>query len=347
MEWPSLIVHRVVVHDVPSPNAGAQAPPPTLSERESPVDAQVTTHLREKIIGSVRSRNVVRAVPDPATTSPVPGLVGAYFASPQTQLVPGSQTMAQHLHNIQNAVNPPGLLAVVDCSLSGVGALAVLKLEQDVGARIQMQTVNGQHTFGMEVLHDLLLTQATRLFKIGVFVNVQNPNGTDGVYVFDGQTPYSDKSKVARFFLNHFLGCKLAEDPEVTTQKFFAASQEFFNNNVPDGTTRVHYTEHLLSEMTNQLSTVSPRQFAQRYLESGDRQAFASHLSDRGVPDSQFLKDLRFVRNRIAKLQVEFEHGLRIIGTRDVIDEHVEWTDMQNGVTKAEITGRLKDVRGA
>ncbi|WP_411814426.1 nucleoid-associated protein [Dehalococcoides mccartyi] len=346
MQWPSLIVQRVIIHDVPSPTArSTEAADPILSECESPSNTEVTTHMREKIVLGVKSRNTISAIVDPSTTSPVPDLVRSVFESPE-QFVPSSQRMAQHLHQIQNAVNSPGLLAIADCSLAGGRALAVMKLERDTGARINQRTVEGQRTFGIEVLHDLLLTQATRLFKIGVFLK-DNGNNIQRVHVFDGQTPYMEQSKVARFFLCAFLGCCLAEDPEVTTQKFFVASQEYFNDHVSDGTTQVQYTEHLLSELTNELPAVSPRQFAERCLHTEDREQYITYLQEHDVSDAQFPKNTKFIQNRLAKLQVEFEHGIKIVGTRDALDGNVQWTDMPNGNTKAEVTGRLKEVRGA
>lgn len=347
MQWPSLLVQKVIIHDVPVPIVGStQALPLTLSECESPADAEVTTHIREKIVLGVRARNTIGAIVDPETTSPVPGLVHAIFQSPSSQFVTSSRSMAQHLYSIQNAVNSPGLLAIADCSLSTGSALAIMKLERDIGARISQEVINGQHTFGIKVLRDLLLTQATKLFKIGLFTKDEG-NDIGRVYVFDGQAPYSEASKIARFFLRTFLGCKLSEDPEVTTQKFLVSSEEFFNTQIPDGPLHVQYTEHLLSELTNQLPAISPRQFAERCLEPEHRTPYLNYLEEHEVAISQFPKDTRFIQSRLAKLQVEFEHGVKIVGNRDALEEHVSWSDVEDGNTKAEVIGRLKTVRGA
>ena len=347
MQWPSLIIQRVIMHDVPVPAAGSTAALPlTLSECESPADAEVTTHIREKVLLGVRARNTLGAVVDPHTTSPVPGLVKTVFQSPASQFVASSRSMAQHLHSIQTAVNSPGLLAVADCSLSSGPAVAIMKLERDVGARICQEMINGQRTFGIQVFRDLLLTQATKLFKIGVFT--RGKGGCIGrVYVFDGQVPYSETSKIARFYLRTFLGCKLSEDPEVTTERFMVASQQFFDTQVPNGTLHVEYTQHMLSELTDQIATISPRQFAERCLHVEHREPYLCYLEEHEVVVSQFPRDTRLIQSRLAKLQVEFEHGVKIIGMRDVLDQHVSWSDMEDGNTKAEVTGRLRAVRGA
>jgi hypothetical protein len=135
----------------------------------------------------------------------------------------------------------------------------------------------------MEMLRDLLLTQATKLFKIGLFVKQPASNEIDEVYVFDGQTPYGEQTKVAQFFLRTFLGCRLAEESEVTTERFFLESQRYFNDHIQDGPLRVQYTEHLVSELNSQTGSVSPRSFAERYLQQVDRQPFLSYLVSVGV----------------------------------------------------------------
>jgi len=94
----------------------------------------------------------------------------------------------------------------------------------------------------MEVLRDLLLTQANKLFKIGLFIEPQGSDSLNQVYVFDGQTPYSEKGKIAQFFLSTFLGCQIAEEPEVTTEKFFVESQRYFTDHIADGPTQIQYT---------------------------------------------------------------------------------------------------------
>ncbi|MFQ6028373.1 MAG: nucleoid-associated protein, partial [Dehalococcoidia bacterium] len=296
--------------------------------------------IREKIIASAGSRSALEVLFDDSSSSPVPDLVRGYFASPDDQFVPVSRASAEHLYNSQTGVNPAGLLTVVAFSVSNSRGLAIAKLEREEGARIEPQHINGQQTFGLEVLRDLLLTQGTRLFKLGIFVNTGS--GPDEIEAFacDEQRPYGIRNELAYFFLRTFLGCELAETAEITTARFFEASQEYFNQEVDDAALRVTYTNHLLSELTNEVTTVNPRLFSERNLRTEHRQEYLQHLESKRVIAGQFPKNVESVARHLARLQVDFEHGISIVGNRDQLDQHMSLSTLDSGETQAVITDR-------
>jgi hypothetical protein len=139
----------------------------------------------------------------------------------------------------------------------------------------------------------------------------------------------------------------VAEAADVTTAKFLEASQEYFNESVGDSELRVTYTQHLLSELTNQTPTISPRTFAETNLHTEHIQPYLNHVSNKGVVAGQFPKDTKFVDNKLSKLRLNFEHGLSIVATRDGVEDYLSVTTMVSGETRAVITDRLKDVKGA
>jgi hypothetical protein len=73
-----------------------------------------------------------------------------------------------------------------------------------------------------------MLTQKTKIFKVGLFVPTKSEITLDTVegMVSDEQRGSSSPG-VANFFLRIFLGCTFTELPERITQRFFEAASEF------------------------------------------------------------------------------------------------------------------------
>ncbi|MGA9920605.1 MAG: nucleoid-associated protein, partial [Candidatus Dormiibacterota bacterium] len=201
-----LRITSVIIHEVPLHSAGHTAGGPIMSEVESPLEADVRTFLRDRIVGSLASAAYeVEVKAD--STSPVPGLVIDNLTSSSTGFVAMSQEMANHLYLCQKGSNPGGLLTVCETSLADRRGLAILKLEKEEGARIFQQQISGGRTFRVEHLRELMLTDTTRVYKVGLFVQTGDKRGSIDGLVCDKQRLYN--GGVAHFFLEQFLGCRL------------------------------------------------------------------------------------------------------------------------------------------
>ncbi|HKU23136.1 MAG TPA: nucleoid-associated protein, partial [Terriglobales bacterium] len=260
-----LQVRRVIFHDVPkrrshAPDAGG----PVLSEVESPITPGMRAYLRDRIVSSIGSSRSFEIQFDPSSTSPVPRHIQLLANDITVDLVNISQEIARHLYGIQTGINPPGLLAVIDCGLDSGNAISVLKIEREEGVRLDQQTVGGKKTYNIQHLHDLILTENTRLFKIALFVQV----GDDiQAAACDFQRGYTVGRELADFFLRKFLGCLLAEDPEVQTKRFYEIAMEFFNAQLkgkPLQLAKVY--GHLTSELSSEQPRINPKKFAENYL---------------------------------------------------------------------------------
>jgi hypothetical protein len=142
-----------------------------------------------------------------------------------------SQQMAMHLHASQTGVNPAGLLVVSSAVVDGNRALAILKLEKESGVRVhEDKTADGRRTLSMEHIRELMLTDRTKVFKVGLFY--PTTGGTVEGLVSDKQRGYQPQNEVADFFLKRFLGCALKQLPPVVTQDFLQATEQFINDEV-------------------------------------------------------------------------------------------------------------------
>ncbi len=340
-----LDIVKLIVHDVPSHKVNVAGPSPTLSEVESPLSITVRNYIREKVTGTLLYHSFPVAF-DSVSNSPVPEWVKENLEDLTQDFVVMSQKMANHLFECQKGYNSSGLLVVAQTTIEGVRSLALMKLEKEAGARVSQINHQGKPTFDVEHLPDLMLTDKTRVFKVGFFVQEGNTlEGIEGL-VSDNQSGQWHRGDVADFFLRSFLGCRLREEPRVTTRKFLDATEEWLNDSVTDPVKKMRYEVASLAEMQRVATEINPRTFADSYLDVEDRQPYIAHLLEREVPDTNFQKDTSMVVARLKRVSMELESGVTIFARTDVFEDRVQIAPMDNGQSRIEIVDRVKNIKG-
>lgn len=340
-----LKVNRVIIHEVPKHSKGSGGTGPVYSEIESPLDPELAGYFRRKMISSLGSHKSFDISIDPVCSSPVPGLLTGHLGSDGSGFVDTTKKIAEHLYNIQDGTNPGGLLTVLDCLVGGDQAVGIIKLEKEEGVRLEQKLHEGQPTFDLHFLKDLVLTDRTRVYKLALFVVIPGEEEAYDAAASDNQTGYGSYNEVASFFLNRFLGCKLLKDPEIATKYFYEATEDFINEKIEDPMLRAQYYGHVVSELQSQTPTVSTEQFAETYLPVEIRQEYVEHLEAKEVP-ANFPKNNELINKRLKKTMYEFNSGIRVIAPNESADERIKLTSLDNGETKLEIQDRLEEVKG-
>ncbi len=345
-----MTIRQAIVHQVPvrSKTAPGSALPLLLSDAVSPLDASVRAFFKSQVSGAVGAG--ARAVEhDPLSPSPVPGTVVDYLQDASADFVETSRLLAEHLHSVQTGVNPGGLLCCLDVALDGDRTLVIVKVEEETGLRAHLNTDGGGkgRTFDLTLLKDILFTKKTRVFKVAIFTAAGSLTGTLTGTAVD---PQKAGPGVARFFLNDYLGCKLREQPDVTTERFFDAVEHYVNEVTDDEATRTTLTLALLAEMQGPSPAVNPAEFAGRTVVVGERDAFLQHLVDRDVPRQPFDKDDALVRNRLAKVRYDFAKGAVLLTPPEQIDGPEPTVTLgvsADGLTQAQIVDRVVRTRSS
>lgn len=338
-----LRVDAIIVHQVPFHLATGTSSDPILSDVESPITPDVQNFFRERIAGSLASA-AYDVEFNAGSTSPVPRLVLSNLGAHPTGFVPMSQEMANHLYLCQNGSSPAGLLTVCQVTLEGRRGLAILKLEKEEGARILQTQVAGGLTFSVQHLRELMLTDTTKVYKVGLFVRSGARPGLIEGLVCDKQKGYS--GGVAHFFLEQFLGCQLTELPQITTKRFYDAVETFINEDVGEPEVKAQTQIALLATMNGTQGTVSVRLFAQEHLGVQYRQLFMERMTRAHLPQTGFDKDLHLIRNHLRRIQMAFQSGVAILASPDSIGHQVKITDLPDGRTKVEVTDHMRQVSG-
>ena len=344
MDLNTLSVNKVIVHEVPKRPTSGTGSPVVHSEVESQLNPALRNYFRERILGSLTSAGF-RVVFEPGTSSPVPGLLSNYLQSGAVDFVTMSQQVATHLHQSQTGVNTSGLLCLAEVRVNSKRGIAILKLDKEDAVRIEPTNVQGNITYDLEHVRNLILTRRTKVFKAGLFYEGIGDSGEQGI-VSDHQRGYTPSTEVADFFLKGFLGCSLLEAPDVATKQFFYATEEFIEQEVVDPEVKAQYAMALLAELNSQHGAVNPTTFAQSNLRLDDQQHFLAWLAEHEAPIQRFEKDTELIKNHLRRVSVDFESGVGVLIPPDAMEQQVTISSLDDGRTHLEVRDKIAKMRG-
>lgn len=344
-ELETLRITEVVMHQVPKKVSGEMEPPLGLSEAASSITSELGNYIRERVIKSL-SASAFDVIADEAAIAVVPEAVLAFLSSTSADLVECSLVIARHLYAVQDGANPAGLLCVAAGTVAGRRTLAILKLEMEQAVHLAENRIGGRPTFDLTLLRELVLNNHTRVFKVGLFQR-ENGDGPLVGLVSDKQKGSDPRSVMAHFFLSQFLGCKLADTPNVRTRNFYTLTEQFINEQVTDPEQQAKYHMALLTELNGPEETVAPIDFAANHFDLPDKRQFAATMDEYGFPtDEPFPKDVHLVEKRLRKVQVEFTNGVTVIAPLEVMERDVLRETLEDGRLRLEITDSVKQFRG-
>lgn len=308
----TLQIRRVIFHDIPKKIRGLEAQP-TLSETESVIGPVHANHLKRRLIRALGSKSAFDLEFKPDTASPVPGLIRGYATSrrQESQFVEVSQSLARGLFDCQTGAMSAGLLTIIDCAVDGRAAFAILKLQREAGAQLEQGVHDGKRTYEMSVLENLVLTDGTRLFKSALFVKIgSDPEDFDGI-ACDDQRPFGSTDELAQFWMG-FLGCRLKEEPRVSTKKFFEIAVRYVNDVVTDPIEKNTIYEHVVSELKSQKKHFSPKRFIEEYLPPEHQQQFTDFLDEHHIALRQFDLDISAIEGRLRRKSFHTVKGVTV-----------------------------------
>jgi len=341
-----LFINSVIIHQVPKRPVKGGGEPLKLSGIESELTDGLANFFRESIIKSLKLSSY-RVVFDGATDSPVPNLVHGALCHSENDFVAMSRHIAEHLYVSQTGSMSSGLLTVMQASVAAAPAIAILKLEKESGIRVQEQQRHGMSTFAIEHIPDLMLSEKTKVFKVGLFVHTGDTVESIEGSISDNQRGRSPTTEVADFFLTQFLGCRLYEAPEVTTKHFLQTSEAFINEKVQDPELKARYDIGLLATLSSEETEINPDSFARSHLILSDRQRYVEFVENAGIPPNRpFRKDLSLVANSLKRVKLAFAGGAFLLAPTEQFDDVVHVELLNDGRTRATIEDTLTNING-
>lgn len=337
-------VQSLIVHEIPRHYLRAEQPAggPVLSDVESPLNQTVRNFFQERMAGSL-GRAAFEVELDPGAESRAPALIEGLLSDPPSDFVGSSRELAEILYQCQSGISPQGLLTVMAVTVEGNPGVAIIKLEKEEGTRVQRKKIQGGSTFSVDHLRDLMLTGKTRVFKVGLF---SRPSGSGGIRGLVCDKQKGPDTTVAFFFLQRFLGCRLCESPEITTNRFYEVAQRYINEDIADPEHKASYQVALAQELSSNRTTVSPEAFANTNLEAVDRAGLLTRLEEAGIGSGSFPKDLAIVRPALRRIQWQFQQGVVVLASPEQVGGVVQVEGLDDGRTRLAVTDTLKDMQG-
>jgi hypothetical protein len=334
------VVHRIPERSDPDDDG------PVLSEAASPRDSHVFAFFRQRMSGVMASKGLP-IEPDTALFSANSRaeevlLAVARLVEDPDELVAASREIGQRLYDAQDGRNPAGILVVARGEIDGQPCVGILKLEHERGVQAEEEhNAAGQLVFRVILHNDLLLTEKTAVFKGAIF---RRRSARDTTMIAEA-SDLQNKRDLAGFFLTEFLGCRLVDDPPEATRKYFDAAESYLNTQVEDPEKLARYEGALLAQMNSAVTTVDPDRFARDNLDAAEHQAFLDHLKAAGAPTKAFSKDTERIKSRIKRVAYRFDSGIKLAGTPEAMDEHVEIDTSTDG-TRVIVTDEIATMSG-
>lgn len=339
----TLTVNRIIVHDIPKHKKGDSSAQPNYSEQESDLPDGLRSFFKDKVVSALSSDKAFKICYDGDNSeSPASWVIGDIIKDHKGEFVSKSKTIAEHLFKIQVGINAAGILLVIFGKVSGFNTCMILKLERDSGAQLVLNTQT--KSFNIKEVHDLMLTNKTRIFKVALFINREDFKTKFDGLVMDYQINVKEKKDASTYFISDFLGCKPFEDPKITTQKFFNLTRTYIDT-IDDVLHRAKYIQDLNSYLQKNSQILNPKEFAEDYFKtSKHKEDYKSFLESKKFKFSSFPKDTQLINNKFKKIVVTFENDISIVGNKGTFNKNVKLEKLKSGEHRAEIVSKIKRI---
>lgn len=343
-DFGTFTINQIIMHHVPRAGLGDRsAAPIQLSEAPVEVAQQDRIYIQSRMRKALASGYARPVVEAPDEGSPTPALVKDLLRK-KGDLVASSQAVAQRLRDCQPGISPDGLLVMVVGTLATTTrCVLIAKVEHEEGVRVQQATVSGKLTYKTEYLKDLIFGAGTRVFKVGVFAEVDAHEMLRGHVVDTQQTQHG----IASFFRGGVLGCQFLERADVLTQRFLDATEKWIKR-VTDPERQARYEVALLAEIQSAAKSISVPAFASQHLEPEDQDFFLSAMEGadvRGIVP----KDTSLVGSRIRRVKVQTVRNASVfVPTEMYEDGSVTISrDAETNISDIHLRDEVRSVTGA
>lgn len=338
----TIAIEKVIVHSIPKHKKGDFTILPEYSEQESEVPDGLRLFFKSKVVQSLNSNKELRVCYSTEDVSPISTYINQIIDTNGENLVEQSKLMTEYLFKIQEGQMASGILVVIYGKINDKGTCIIIKLEKDEGAQLQLDPIT--KSFNIKEVKDLMLTNKTKIYKVGLFINRDEFKIKYDGSTADLQIDPRTKKVVTTWFIEKFLGCIPLENPKTTTKNFYDYTTTFIQT-IENPVTRVKYTQDLNSYLQKNSQNISADEFANDYMETSDKDRFKNYLGEKKFRMSEFPKDISYINSKIKTITMLFTNDIAIIGKKGTFDKNVKLENLNDGTTKAEVISKVISVK--
>lgn len=333
MIFANLNLGRTIIHEVFTRDENRNLVAPRYGGKLVTLGPRALDALRNRIITAMgRASQSVEMEISRTGPGSMLALTRDLLGADDQNFIAKSRSVADQLASAQLGRNIPGGIVVVfsgEIDHPAKRLVGIIKAEPQNGfTRTQKDGI-----LDLQFLEDLILTPQAKLYKIGVFVEVDPAKAagtkpTDGfkAFIYDDGMTASNRDAAAQYFYDGFLGCTFPESSARLTKEFHSLTKEFIRDlDIPEEDKSDLHTGLYTYLKVDQVQTVQVAAFAQSYLVNDHmRDAYEAFMTLRKFPTNAVSKDLTDVAPHLRQRKVRFRSDIRLTAPADTFEQLVQ-----------------------
>lgn len=309
LELGSIFMHQVTL----STRGGDKHFEASLTDVPVQLDPMDVGYLRDRFCDALEKR-ALSIVPSDSVDSPTPRAIRSHFDN--RDLKKASQTLAIRLAESQKLTAKTGLLVVADATLEGTTSVLIAKVEHQEAMQAEPTILaNGDRTLSIKRIPDLVFGEQNRIYKVAV---IRKPGAAeeqlDG-YLADIQ----NGGAFANYYLGEFLGMRLADEPEVLTERFMVKMTEAIQQSSLEADEKMEAQAALAITLKSNALVIDASQFVQDFIPYSHQMNVLTSALARGVPMASFTKDSRRINPKLDSLRIDLGGGISLLAPPDSV----------------------------
>lgn len=238
-----------------------------------------------------------------------------------------------------------GVVIVIEGTVTRNDNRYICIIKADIHDGLNIKNNEGVKKLGY--IDNLLLTQAQKMQKIGLFIDkskrigIIEPKEIEA-YIYDINTDRNSTLNKAEYFYSRFLGLKMSSDNDVMTNNFYRYTREFINEQESLSSSVKNALQTQLINYMNYTAnlTLNVGVFAEEYFSEGEMQDdYIRFMSAHSMPEHDIVRDLSLLN--INKRNLWFENAIKLQAPTESFARNVEISEDKDGNTIVKIKGRL------
>ncbi|MCY6483888.1 nucleoid-associated protein [Clostridium aestuarii] len=350
--YTKLNIKRIVLHQIFKRDKDKQVKPLKYSTSLTTLNEEGMRELQNRIVTALgndsHSIEMNIANVDENSTFQILTKIMEYS---DEEFVKKSREIAYKLAEAQNRTNIPGGIVVIFDGEVGIDKkkfISVIKAEIHGGFTLND---NKERGILLKFIANLVLTPQQKLYKIGMFTEMQNTGKRDNLrspddfkaFIYDQNMNSAETSNAAVYFYSSFLGCSVTPTSKKLTRDFYNYTKEFVNTVDISAERKFDLNQALYTYLnTSNHTIVSVSQFKDEYLDIEEQDMYCDYMENNKFPMHAVSKDLSYIKSKLKKRKVNFSSKVQISAPSEKFSKLVEIKGHEGNKTILHIEGHIQ-----
>ncbi len=345
----NLSIEKIIIHQIFKRDEKREVVEPRYNNEFTDLDASGLDELQNRIIKALGSDSysIEMEISDFSQTSTFQSVAKLIRCS-DDEFIETSKHLALKLAQSQTTRRIPGGVVVVFKGKVGENPknyIGIIKAEKHGG--FQLTELDAKLL--LEYLSNLLLTPQQKLYKISMFIEIDEPDQSINrrpdefkAYVFDHNMNKSETKDAALYFYETFLGCAISPTNKKLTKDFYLETRNFINSLNIDDETKVDLNYALYSYLkVSQSANIQVSEFAEQYLDGDHKDEYINFMQSKEFPTNAIPKDMTYLKNKLKRRKINFTSDVTITAPSENFKELVKIVESEEMTTVVKIRGRI------